>query len=226
MPSLSALTDTTALKHRYVRKVFVYVEADSDVHLFQTIMGPGFNEFIEFHTPSEKGKGCGPAKAYVAKYRKDNPRIFALLDGEAAVPEADGFEHFVKSDATIFTMVVPEGILYLADHEAENVLLRQTDLIAYIADQTTLADMGKHKTQDIALKVSSIVERQFAAAFVNTQVVSFTPKARSRAYSVAPTRRKFPTTKCSNSSKIGLRRGTAVGRSSAQNSNECASASS
>lgn len=164
MPSLSALSDTTALRHRYVRRVVVYVESGSDVNLFRTIVGPGFNEHIQFETPPEKGQGCGPAKAYVAKYRKDNPRIYALLDGEAAVPEANGFEQFVKTDAAIFTMDVPEGVLYLADHEAENVLLRQTDIVAYIADQVTLADMGKHKPEEIAEKVSAIVERQFAGA--------------------------------------------------------------
>jgi hypothetical protein len=110
MPSLSALNDTTALKHRYVRKVIVYVESESDANLFRTIVGPGFNEHIQFETPPEKGKGCGPAKDYVAKYRKGNPQIYALLDGEAAVPETDGFEQFVKSDATIFSLREPDGI--------------------------------------------------------------------------------------------------------------------
>lgn len=164
MPSLSALNDTTALRHRYVRKVVVYVESDSDVNLFSTIVGPGFTEHIQFETPPEKGKGCGPAKAYVTKYRKDNPQIYALLDGEAAVPETNGFEQLVKSDATIFSLEEPEGILYIADHEAENILLRQTDIVTYIADQATLADLNKKKPEEIAQKVSSIVERQFAGA--------------------------------------------------------------
>ncbi len=164
MPSLSALKDTTALRHRYVRKVVVYVESDSDVNLFRTIVGPGFNEYIQFETPPEKGNGCGPAKAYVDKYRKNNPQIYALLDGEAAVPETNGLEQLVKSDATIFALSEPEGILYLADHEAENILLRQTDIVTYIADQATLADLNKKKPEEIAEKVSSIVERQFDGA--------------------------------------------------------------
>ncbi|TIM30560.1 MAG: hypothetical protein E5Y63_11485 [Mesorhizobium sp.] len=164
MPDLSALKDTTALRHRYVRKVIVYVESDSDANLFRTIVGPGYNEHIQFETPPEKGKGCGPAKAYVVKYRKDNPQVYALLDGEAAVPETDGFEHFVKSNAAIFSLDEPEGVLYLADHEAENILLRQTNIVAYIVDQETLAELGKKKPAEIAQKVSSIVERQFMGA--------------------------------------------------------------
>jgi hypothetical protein len=76
----------------------------------------------------------------------------------------DGFEQFVKSDATIFSLGEPGGILYLADHEAENILLRQTDIVAYIADQATLAELGKRKPEEIAQKVSSIVGRQFAGA--------------------------------------------------------------
>lgn len=164
MPDLSLLRDTTALRHRYVRKVIVYVESDSDVNLFRTIVGPGYNEHIQFETPPEKGKGCGPAKACAEKYRKDNPQIYALLDGEAAVPEADGFEQFVKSDAAIFSLGKPDGVLYLADHEAENILLRQTDIVTYIVDQTTLAELGKKKPEEVNEKLSLIVERQFLGA--------------------------------------------------------------
>lgn len=164
MPSLSSIKDTTALKQRYVNKVIVYVESASDANLFRTIVGPKFHEYIQFETPPEKGTGCGPARDFVAKYRKDNLRIYALLDGEAAVAENDGFEAFVKSDAAVFALQNPEGILFLADHEAENILFRQTDVVAYIADQATLAELGKKKPEEIALKVSSIVERQFAGA--------------------------------------------------------------
>lgn len=164
MPDLSSLRDSTALRHRYVRKVIVYVESDSDANLFRTIVGPGYNEYIQFEIPPEKGRGCGPARAYVDKYRKDNPQIYALLDGEAAVPEVDGFERFVKSDSAIFSLHMPEGILYLADHEAENILLRYTNIVAVIVDQTTLADLGKHKQEEVTASVSAIIERQYLGA--------------------------------------------------------------
>ncbi|RWD27525.1 MAG: hypothetical protein EOS34_31730 [Mesorhizobium sp.] len=164
MPDLSSLRDTIALRHRYIRKVIVYVESDSDANLFRTIVGPGYNEHIQFETPPEKGTGCGPAKACLDKYRKDNPQIYALLDGEAAVPEADGFERFVKSDAAIFSLGKPDGVLYLADHEAENILLRQADIVTYIVDQATLAELGKKKPEEVNEKLSSIVERQFLGA--------------------------------------------------------------
>lgn len=164
MPALSSLRDTTALRHRYVRKVIVYVESDSDANLFRTIVGPGYTEHIEFEVPPEKGTGCGPAKACVEKYRRENPQIYALLDGEAAVPEADGFENFVKSDATIFSLSDSSGVLYLADHEAENILLRHADIVTYIVDQTTLANLGKNRPEEVTEKLSSIMERQFLAA--------------------------------------------------------------
>jgi hypothetical protein len=164
MPNLSSIKDTTALKQRYVNKVIVYVESDSDANLFRTIVGTKFHEYIQFETPPEKGTGCGPAKSFVAKYRTGNSRIYALLDGEAAVAENNGFEEFVKSDAAIFTLLHPDGVLYLADHEAENILFRQADVIAYIADQATLAELGKKKPEEIALKISSIIERQFSGA--------------------------------------------------------------
>lgn len=164
MPDLSSLRDTTALRHRYVQQVIVYVESDSDANLFRTIVGPGYNEHIKFETPPEKGTGCGPAKAWVEKYRKDNSQIYALLDGEAAVTEDNGFEQFVKSDAAIFSLSKLDGVLYLADHEAENILLRQTNIVTYIVDQTTLAELGKKKPEEVNEKVSSIVERQFRGA--------------------------------------------------------------
>lgn len=164
MPDLASLRDSTALRHRYVQKVIVYVEADSDVNLFRTIIGPGYDEYIQFETPPEKGTGCGPAKACAEKYRKGNPRVYALLDGEAAVPEDDGFEQFVKSDAAIFSLGGQDGVLYLADHEAENILLRQADIVAYIVDQTTLAELGKNKSEEVIETVTSIVERQFLGA--------------------------------------------------------------
>jgi len=164
MPNLSSIKDTTALKQRYVNKVIVYVESDSDANLFRTIVGTKFHEYIQFETPPEKGEGCGPAKSFVAQYRKDNSRIYALLDGEAAVAENNGFEEFVKSDGAIFALKDPDGVLFLADHEAENILFRQADVIAYIAEQATLAEIGKKDPEEILLKVSSIIERQFAGA--------------------------------------------------------------
>ncbi|GLQ12079.1 hypothetical protein GCM10007913_40110 [Devosia yakushimensis] len=164
MPSLSELRDTTALRHRYVKKVVVYVESEADANLFRTIVGPGFNEHIVFEPPPEGGTGCGPARAYVEKYRPDDPNVYALLDGEASVPESEGFKSFVKSDGAIFSLDQSDGLLYLADHEAENILLRQADIVAYIVDQTTLADLGKRKPEEIVRKVSEIVDRQFLGA--------------------------------------------------------------
>lgn len=164
MPSLSSFTDSTAVKHSYARKVFVYVESDSDVNLFSTIVGTKFHQYIQFATPPEKGNGCGPAKDFVAKYRKDDSHVYALLDGEAAVAEKDGFARFVASDATIFTLEQPDGVLFLADHEAENILFRQSQIVAYIADQATLAQLGKKKPEEIAQKLSAIVDRQFEGA--------------------------------------------------------------
>jgi hypothetical protein len=164
MPSLNQIGDTTALKHAYIRKVIVYVESQSDVNLFRTIVGTGFQEYIDFEVPPEKGTGCGPAKAAVEKYRPANPQVFALLDGEAAVNEEDGFARFVGTDAAIFSLPKSGGVLYLSDHEAENILFRQSNIVAYIADQARLEELGMRDPVEILSTISAIVDRQFEGA--------------------------------------------------------------
>ncbi|NGP16524.1 hypothetical protein [Devosia aurantiaca] len=164
MPSLGQIGDTTALKHAYIRKVVVYVESQSDVKLFRTIVGTGFQQYIDFEVPPDGGTGCGPVRAAVEKYRPKNPQVFALLDGEASVDQEDGFARFVGTDAAIFSLPQSEGVLYLADHEAENILFRQSDIVAYIADQTRLEELGMRDPVEILDTISAIVDRQFEGA--------------------------------------------------------------
>ncbi|ESQ84204.1 hypothetical protein AEAC466_10695 [Asticcacaulis sp. AC466] len=164
MPSLSVIGDSTALRLKYIRKVIVYVESESDVNLYKTIVGPGYDEFLDFQKPPEKGTGCGPARAYVEKYRPANSQIYALLDGEAVVPEKDGFTGLVKATASIFSLNRETGILFLADHEAENILIRQADIVSSIVDQVTLANLGRRQPDEVEMAVDEIVQRQFEGA--------------------------------------------------------------
>jgi hypothetical protein len=164
MPALSSIGDSTALTLKYKRKVTIYVESESDVNLFRTIVGPGYDEFLEFDKPPEKGTGCGPARAYVEKYRPTNSQIYALLDGEAATPEQNGFDGLVNASSSIFSLNPSTGIMFLADHEAENILLRQSDIVASIVDQVTLANLGHRKSEEVEQGLNNIVERQLAGA--------------------------------------------------------------
>ena len=166
MPNLSSVLDTRELSNLYTGKVIVFVEAESDANLFNRFIGPGYGEFIEFQVPGEKASGCEAVKGRVRQERNSNKRIYGLIDGEAAVGYGAGFDKLLKCDKPLFDLEDErlEGILFLAEHEAENILIIYADVCTYIAADETLAGLGKRNIEQITDGLAFIVERQFWAA--------------------------------------------------------------
>lgn len=165
MPGLGETIDSDDLEHRYLGKVIIFVEGPSDAAVLGMLFGPGYDERIEFKSFAE-AKGADATKQRVKEERQSNKKIFALLDGEAAVMEKGGFIDFLYCDTFIFSIDDPnlEGVLFLAEHELENILLRQADLCHYIVNDETLVGVGGKKRDEVMATIASTIERQFAGA--------------------------------------------------------------
>lgn len=166
MANFADIADGDELENKYTDKVIVYVEAEGDAKLFDKLIGPGHGERIEFKVPPVGGTGSGPAKARVRMERPTNKKVFALIDGEASLDAEDGFDAFLTCDTPTFVSVDPnlEGVIFLGEHEAENILLRRADICSYIAADETLAGMGKRDRAEVAAAVKEIVERYVSSA--------------------------------------------------------------
>jgi hypothetical protein len=167
MPDLSLIADPEALDNRYTGKIVVYVEGDEDEAILSRIMGPDVADRIEFKLPLLKGNGHGVVIRRVLDERPSNARVFGLVDGEAAA--AFGYlDHLLNCNEPIF--VVPEptlaGIIFLGEHEIENLLLRHCNLIDYLSSHASINGL-KHISQDaIATDLTSISRRFMLAAYL------------------------------------------------------------
>ncbi|CAN7274043.1 hypothetical protein [Mesorhizobium sp. RIZ17] len=165
MPGLGETIDSDDLEHRYLGKVIIFVEAPGDAAVLGMLIGPGYDERIEFKSFAE-AKGSVATKDRVKEERQSNKKIFALLDGEAAVMEMGGFARLLYCDTFIFSLGDPnlEGVLFLAEHELENIILRQANVCHYIINDETLMGVGAKSRDDVAAAITNTIERQFAAA--------------------------------------------------------------
>lgn len=166
MANLSQISDPDELDNKYSGKVIVYVEAQSDANLFDVLVGPGHAERIEFKITPDGSGGSGPTKARVKLERYGNKKVFGLVDGEAAASTLHGFERMLECVEPIFTLDDPEldGVMFLADHEAENILLRHTDVCHYVVADTTLIGMHGRKAGEVRDFINAIVDRYFSSA--------------------------------------------------------------
>ncbi len=166
MANLSQISDPAELDNIYIGKVVVYVEAESDANLFGVLVGPGHAERIEFKIPPEGGTGCGPAIARVKSERATNKKVFGLIDGEAAASSHLGFEKMLECVEPTFVVDDPEldGVLFLAEHEAENILLRHTDVCHYVVKDRTLAGMHTRSADEVRQLINRVVDRYFSSA--------------------------------------------------------------
>ncbi|ANT54811.1 hypothetical protein [Mesorhizobium amorphae] len=163
MPDFNQLRSKNELESLYLGKVIVVVEDDSDAELYQRLIGPGKGEFLEFQVPHEKGTGCGAVKHSVKVQREKNKRVYGLLDGEVSVSH-DGYDKFRECTDPIFEMHGLDGLMFLAEHEAENILINHADIETYIEHDVSLHGLGKRSPVEIETKVEAVVDRQFWAA--------------------------------------------------------------
>jgi hypothetical protein len=166
MPSLSEVGNEDDLENRYLDKVIVYVEGPDDERVFHRLLGFNFAERLEFKAPLEAGSGCGVVLNEVGRQRaKGNRKIYGLLDGEAAAAVGQ-LNALLDNEAFLFSVAKPEldGILFLAEHEVENILLRHADVFGYITNDAKLGSTGERDPGVVRRDIAELTRRFFRAA--------------------------------------------------------------
>jgi hypothetical protein len=163
MPDFNQLRSKSELESLYLGKVIVVVEDESDAEFFQRLIGPGHGEFIEFQVPHEKGTGCAAVKRSVEIQREKNKKVFGLLDGEASVSH-NGYEKLMECVDPFFEVDDLDGVMFLAEHETENILINYADIVTYIENDVSLHGLGKRSASDIDDSIEEVVYRQYWAA--------------------------------------------------------------
>ncbi|MES0050613.1 hypothetical protein [Mesorhizobium sp. M0053] len=165
MPGLSGMLDSDALENRYLGKVVLYVESENDANFYRQCLAIGQDEYVEFKGIPGQG-GYRMAIARATEERTDNDLVFALVDGEAAAGQQGGLAVLLACDTKAFQ--VPgeklDGVIFLGEHELENILIRLSDVCRFIAHDDGLGDVGKKDPAALRKQLAAMVDRQLAGA--------------------------------------------------------------
>ncbi len=167
MADLSEIQDVEALENRYLGKAIVYVESEHDEEVYRRFAGPDVADRLEFKTPKIGAGGWKAVRDRLRQERPSNDNIYGLLDGEAAV-HFDGWEALIACQNHLFRLTVAEaeGIFFISGHELENLLLQHGDICGLIVKEVRLADIAKHKVEDVRVQLVLAARRFFAAAAI------------------------------------------------------------
>lgn len=166
MPRLSEIGDNEAIDNRYVRKVIVYVEAETDATIFYGLTEPGIREYLEFKTPTSLSTGGNAVAEEVRRRRAEYPRTFGLIDGEDAA-KFGAIDDLLSCKSTMFKLPGrEEGLIFLGQHEAENVLILHGGLADLIRRDCSIMSSVALTDVEIAERVASVVRRFFHAALL------------------------------------------------------------
>lgn len=166
MPSLDALGDSSALLNRYLDKVIVYVEGEGDQRLFGRIVGPDVADRLEFQTPVTDGGGCRTVIKRVQDERPANDKIFGLVDGETAV-ELGGVQDLVSCRKHLFTLGTAgsaAGVIFLAGHELENLILIHGGVCELVSKNMKLAHLGDVEAAEVEQTLLRLTRRFLISA--------------------------------------------------------------
>ena len=89
--------------------------------------------------------------------------VFGLIDGDAAACLGRWRDLF-DAKGVIFHLCGSRGILCLADHELENLLIRYGDICGYLADDVALSRLSSRARADIEETLRRLTRRFFHAA--------------------------------------------------------------
>jgi hypothetical protein len=177
MPRLSEIGDTEAIDNRYARKVIVYVEAETDATIFYGLTEPGIREFLEFKTPTSLLRGGGAVAEEVKLRRAQYSRTYGLIDGEEAA-KYGAIDTLLNCRTTMFTLEqADEGLIFLGQHEAENVLLLHGGLTELIRRDRSILSSADLSNGDIAERVATVVRQFFQAALLKYASMTFNHRA-------------------------------------------------
>lgn len=168
MPSLDALGDPSALVNRYLDKVIVYVEGEGDQRLFGRIIGPDVADRLEFQTPAIDGGGCRTVIKRVQDERPANNKIYGLVDGETAV-ELGGVQDLVGCRKHLFTLAAggtTDGIIFLAGHELENLILIHGGVCELVSKNMKLAHLGDVEAVEVEKTLLRLTRRFLLSALL------------------------------------------------------------
>jgi len=176
MAELEAL-DALALENAYLGRVVLYVEAEADAEVFRRILGPDMADRFEVQIPP-KATGWETVKNRVAYERHGNQKIFGLLDGEAAAA-ITGWDPLVCCDDQLFTCDDHQGLIFLAGHEIENLLMLHGGFCEVVADDVRLLDINLRTPLDIRTLLVRKAQRFFISAVIKYAVLTMQNQGRA-----------------------------------------------
>lgn len=159
MPSLLEI-GSEGLRFRYSGRTVFLVEGPGDLNVFQKLVGAGYEADAEFRVAPARGGegGCRAVSDRVPELRAANPRVFGLLDGEAAA-SFDAAEQLLTSSDPLFRVAGRDGFIFLGAHELENLYFLHVDVCATLASQATAAKLHAHPPAAIAATLNGLLLR-------------------------------------------------------------------
>lgn len=170
MPNLTEIEDSDAVDSIYAARAVVYVEAEEDSVVFARLVGMHAAQMVDFKAPRNGHGGWAAVCDQVERERQSgNLDVFGLVDGDAAAC-LGRWRDLVDAEGVIFDLCRSRGMLCLADHELENLLLRFGGICAYLADDVALSKLSSRSQADIELTLHRLTRRFFHAAVLGYAV--------------------------------------------------------
>jgi hypothetical protein len=178
MPRFSEIGDSTAVNNRYADKVVVYVEAEDDITAFYGITGKSIREYLEFLEPRKIGGGAESVIAQVRADRTTNPKVFGLVDGEAAATFG-GTDQLIDCTDRFFQLDDPalDGVVFLAEYEMENILLLYGDLPELMRRDVPFREFDGFSSEDAQTHIKKTAQLFFLAALLKFASITFHRRA-------------------------------------------------
>lgn len=173
MPNLTEIEDSDAVDSIYAARAVVYVEAEEDSEVFARLVGMHSAEKVDFKAPRNGHGGWQAVCDQVERERQGgNLDVFGLIDGDAAACLGQ-WRDLIDANGVIFDLYQRRGMLCLADHELENLLLRYGGICAYLADDVALNKLSSRSLADIEETLRRLTRRFFHAAVLRYAVQHF-----------------------------------------------------
>lgn len=186
MPDISSLGDASELINRFNNKYTLYVEGPGDRAAYRMIVGNEFLIDYDFLVPPS-GTGANAVRLRVQEERQRNKRVFGFLDGEAAATFGAAIK-LVECDDLLFSVDQPDlgGIIFVAAHEMENLILSYCEVAPTIALHKPAAQLAEDDIASIQNRLETLTSRFLAAAMFKYTSLHF--QSRGECVHVANTR--------------------------------------
>jgi len=180
MPRFGEIGDPTAVENLYVEKIVVYVEGEVDANLYYEIAGSDVRGHLEFRGPPVGGGGSDAVITRVRAERPVNAKVFGLVDGEAAA-KAGAVDKLLECTDLFFRLDDPGfmGILFLGQHELENLLAMSGDLPDVILRDLEPRLIGQITREEVEKSITEATRIFFFAALIKYASVTLNHQFRT-----------------------------------------------